>query len=291
MSEVFDDPFGLGAPRQRLDEAETVERMLEAGARMVRESGLRISFDLLRLEDVIAHAGVSRSAVYKRWPRKELFYSELLLRLAGAVHPATAAFDLGTPVAIVRVAHEHSNWFRTAEGRHRLLIEMCRLGALQNFEALRERPDWRIYMTIHSALLTLPDNSYRAALESVLANSEREFAQKMAGFYSVLMNMLGYRFKDDSGNFGMLELAALGATAVEGVVLTSGATPDLATRRFLLDPFDTGRHQDWSYPAISFTGLVTSLIVQDDLTAWSEEKMVETEIQLNMLAETVGRPR
>ncbi len=288
MSESFEDPFGLGTHRQRLDEAETVERMLEAGAQMVREAGLRISFDLLRLEDVIAHAGVSRSAVYKRWPRKELFYSELLLRLAGAVHPATAAFDLGTPTVVTGVAHEYLDWFRTAEGRRRLLIEMCRLGALQNFDALHERPDWRIYMTLHSALLTLPYNSYREALATALANSERGFLQKMTEFYSVMMDILGYRFKDDSGDFGMPEFAALGAAAVEGVVLTSGATPDLATRRFLLDPFNVGRRQDWSYPAISFTCLVESLLEQGDRSRWSDERMTKTDAALVALAEAVG---
>lgn len=194
MSDQLDDPFGLGASRQRrLSEDETRERMLKTGEAMVGDVGLRVSFDLLRLEDVIAEADVSRSAAYKLWPRKELYYAELLLRLAGAMHPAQGAFDHGTPLTAVHVALDHVDWLRTVEGRRRLLVEMCRLGALQNFEALRERLDWRIYMTLHAALVSMPPTDYRQSLADALTASERQFIEAMVVFYETMISLIGYQ--------------------------------------------------------------------------------------------------
>lgn len=275
MPEPSSDPFGLGAPRQRLDEAETGERMLAAGERLVSDAGLRISFDLLRIEDVIAEANVSRSAVYKRWPRKELYYADLLLRLAGAPHPVQGAFDPETLLTAVQVVQQNLSWLRTADGRRRLLIEVCRLGALRNFEALRTRPDWHLYMTLHAALSSLPANDYRTTLRNALAASENGFIEAMVEFYAVMVGVIGYRPKDDSGEVGFAELAALGGAVVQGLVLTYGATPELAERRFLIDPFEVGEMQEWSFAAIGFTSIATALLEQDDMSPWSDEKLEE----------------
>jgi|GEM_PF-443555 len=285
---IFDDPFGLGPTRQRLDEAETVERMLAAGVRLAGESGLRISFDLLRLEDVIAEAGVSRSAVYKRWPRKEQYYGDLLLRLAGKAHPALAAYDSGTQEVVFRIALENHEQFRTPTGRHQLLVEMCRLGALRNFNALRERKDWRIYMAIHAAMLTLPENDYRAALVDTLKQSERTFVARMVEFYTIIITALGYRFRENDSALGMREFTLLGAAAVEGVLLTSGATTELAERRFIIDPFGTGQAREWSYPAISFASVVVALFETEDTSTWSEERMESTHLSLEAMMRTAS---
>ena len=50
---------------------------------MVKRTGLTVSSEHIGLEDLIRDAGVSRSAVYRRWPRQDLFLSELLRELAG----------------------------------------------------------------------------------------------------------------------------------------------------------------------------------------------------------------
>lgn len=283
--EDFEDPLGLGDARPRLSEEETVQRMLDTAVRMALESGLRVSFDLQRLEDVIAEAGVSRSAVYKRWPRKELFYSQVLLRLAGAAHPAVAAYDSGTIEMVARAALDSTDWLRTPAGRRRLFIELCRIGALQNFDALRERQEWHIYMALHATLVSLPDNRFQAAMREALEASEREFIRGMASFYAAMLDVLGYKFKDAAGDVGADEFAALGAAVVEGLVLTSAATPMLAEQRFLIDPFDTGELQDWSYPALGFTGIALSLIEEDRTVKWSDDRLTAATERLRSLLE------
>lgn len=276
MIDPFEDPFGTTSSRPRLSESETVERMLEAGSRLVQQSGLQISFDPLRLEDVIAEADVSRSAVYKRWPRKEQYYAELLLRLAGDTQPAAAAFDggtSGTPQEVLRIATDHSSWFGTADGRHRLLVEMCRLGAQQNYDALVARPDWAIYVTLHAALKTLPDNAFKETLRRTLARSEANFVQKMSTFYEAMLALLGYRLKVETTDMTVQNFAMMGAAAVEGVLLMSGANDDLTHHRFLMDPFGVGKPSDWSYVSYLFTAMAVNAVEPDPFRVWDEDEV------------------
>lgn len=281
--EEFDDPLGTASQRQRLSEQETVERMYEAALRAVNETGLRVSFDLLSLEDVIADAGVSRSAVYKKWPKKDQFYSQVLLRLAGRIHPATAAYDAGTVTTVAELGLKNLDWFSTARGRKRLLVEMCRVGALHNFDVLRSTHQWQIYMALHATLLSLPDNRFQDAMRSALARSEESFVVRMSGFYNQMLPLLGFRFKATVGDVDAGAFAALGAAVVEGLVMTSNATTELAERRFLIDPFDTGSLSDWSYPALGFTSICLSLVEEDPDITWNAERVSSIEASLQLI--------
>ena len=65
--------------------------MLQAAARMVSSAGLTVSLDHISLEDVIRTADVSRSTVYRRWPHKDLFFSDLVKELARTATPTILA--------------------------------------------------------------------------------------------------------------------------------------------------------------------------------------------------------
>ncbi len=280
--EEFEDPLGLGT-RPRYSEEETVERMLDTAVDMAHKDGLRVSFDLQKLEDVIAQAGVSRSAVYKRWKRKEDFYSQVLLRLAGAAHPALAAYDPQTVQTAISVAQSNPELFRTSKGRHALFIEMCRLGALQNFDTLRERGEWHTYMALHATLLSLPENRFQIAMREALGRSERQFTHRMAEFYKGMVDIIGYRFRASVGDVGLDEFAALGGAVVIGLVLTATATPELAEQRFLIDPFSTGQLRDWSYPALGFASIAQSLVEEDPEVTWDDHRIATIPNRLRAL--------
>ena len=82
-------PSGLGRRARRLSDQETERRMLAAAVAMVRRTGLTVSLDHISFEDVIRDADVARSAVYRRWPYKDLFFSDLVKELAKeAIPPA-----------------------------------------------------------------------------------------------------------------------------------------------------------------------------------------------------------
>ncbi|MBM7788515.1 TetR/AcrR family transcriptional regulator [Tenggerimyces flavus] len=76
---------GVARRRRRLSDTETAARMLAAGAKLVGRTGLTVSLEHLSLEDLIHAAGVARSAVYRRWPYKDLFFGDLLRELAASL--------------------------------------------------------------------------------------------------------------------------------------------------------------------------------------------------------------
>ena len=83
-------PTGLARRGHRLPEDETEQRMLRAALAMVNRNGLTVSLEHISFEDVIREADVSRSSAYRRWPRKDLFFGNLVLELAG--NPAPGIF-------------------------------------------------------------------------------------------------------------------------------------------------------------------------------------------------------
>ena len=87
MTSEVQPPTGLARRGRRLSDRETEQRMLRAAVAMVQRTGLTVSLDHISLEDVIRDAGVSRSAVYRRWPYKDLFFSDLVKQLAQGRHP------------------------------------------------------------------------------------------------------------------------------------------------------------------------------------------------------------
>ena len=79
--------------RERLS-AETVrQRMIRAGADIVREHGVLISLEEIAMDDVVRRAEVPRSSAYRIWPYKGDFVTDLLMEFAGPNWMGTAAFD------------------------------------------------------------------------------------------------------------------------------------------------------------------------------------------------------
>lgn len=276
------DPLGRSRRAPRLSDTDTERRMLDTATDMVRESGLRVSFDLLRFEDVISAADVSRSAVYRRWPTKNHFYADLMKELAGATHPATAAYDQGTVDLVVAVAQEHFDWLPTPDGRRRLLVEMCRLGALRNFQTIHESNDWHTYIALHATLLSLPDNDFQEEMRAGLQRSEITFVRHMSEFYEQMSQLLGYRIRPAIPGAGFDTVATLGAAVVEGLAIAVTAR-DVDSERFTADPFGTGEVADWSLAALGFTSIVLAMVEPVDNTTWSDERLSALRQTLEML--------
>lgn len=286
MHEEFEDPLGRGeAARRRYSEDETVQHMLDTAVQMAHEEGLRVSFDLQRLEDVIARAGVSRSAVYKRWPRKDQFYGQVLLRLARAGHPILAQ-DSGTIRVVAEVALGHPELWQTASGRRALVVELCRQGALHNFETLKDQTEWQIYIALHATFLSLPDNRFQEAMRDALSESEQGFIQRMARFYETMLRLLGFRLRPEAAALGYEDLASLGGAVVMGSVLTSGAGGLLTERRLQLDPFNTGRVDEWTLPALGFADIILSSVEEDSAIVWDDRRLEDVKDQLERILDS-----
>src|SRR5450755_1781530 len=132
MSDRPNAPSGLSRRRSRLSDEETEQRMLQAALAMVNQTGLTVSLDHISFEDVIRDARVSRSSAYRRWPYKDLFFSDLLKELAKAATPGLAG-DEGTLELVKRVVLAHLDWLETPELRGRLVLELMRQAAPLDF--------------------------------------------------------------------------------------------------------------------------------------------------------------
>ena len=87
MTDRSQAPTGFARRSRRLSDHETEQRVLHAAMALVNRTGLTVSLDHLSFEDIIRDADVARSAVYRRWPYKDLFFSDLVKELAKNATP------------------------------------------------------------------------------------------------------------------------------------------------------------------------------------------------------------
>ncbi|MEU0564144.1 TetR/AcrR family transcriptional regulator [Nonomuraea sp. NPDC005983] len=264
-------PTGLTRRRRRLSDEETQQRMLETAVAMVNRTGLTVSLEHISFEEVIRDAGVSRSAVYRRWPYKDLFFSDLLREIARATTPAIAAG--GSAIELVSsVIHDHLDWLETPELRHELCLEILRQGALRDFETIHGSTEWRTYIALHATFLSLDDGDLRTDVQHALARSEQAFVDRMAAAYRHLADLLGYRLRPELGAT-FETMAGLAQAGMRGLVTMAMSTPDVATRRIRATPFGSARTTDWSLPAIGAAATAFSFIEPDPAVEWTAERL------------------
>src|SRR6516162_5977794 len=139
MTDRRHEPSGLGRRARRLSDQETERRMLAAAVAMVHRTGLTVSLDHISFEDVIRDADVARSAVYRRWPYKDLFFSDLVKELAKEAIPPALLDD--EYELIRRVVTEHMDWLDTPELRARLARIVKGWQQLAGLLGYRVRPE------------------------------------------------------------------------------------------------------------------------------------------------------
>jgi AcrR family transcriptional regulator len=258
-------PTGVASRRRRLSDQETAERMVGAAVAMVNRSGLTVSLDHLSFEDVIRDAGVSRSAVYRRWPYKDLFFSDLLRELARATTPAAVANDKTTAKAIRQAILDRISWLGTAEHRHDLVVELLRQGALRDFDTIYQSTEWRTYLALHATFLSLEDGELRDDVRDALRAAESGFVASIAATYERMVQLLGYRIRDGA-TFD--QIATLASATMRGMVIMALSTPDVVRRQLRPSPFGGTEEAEWSLPAIGIANAVLTFLEPDPAVVW-----------------------
>jgi AcrR family transcriptional regulator len=254
-----------------LSDEETGRRMLDAALATVNRAGLTVGLDHISFEDVIRDAAVSRTAAYRRWPYKDLFFSDLLKELARAVAPAATVQPGGFEASLAKAVAAHRDTLVLPEGRHVLLVELLRESAMEDFEAVRAAPEWRTYLALHATFMSLPDGELRDEIRAALATSEQDFIERVAFAWQALTALFGYRIRPGSGG-SFTTIAILVSASLRGLVTMALSDPRLATRRVRADPAGAGPG-DWSLVSMAAASVAFTFLEVDPDFEWDEQRL------------------
>ena len=272
MTDTAQTPGILGRRQRRLSDDETEERMLKAAAAMINQTGLTVSLDHLSFEDVIRDARVSRSAVYRRWPYKDLFFSDVLKDLARAAVPAATTSPDATLVPIKRFLFDHFDELAADEPRRNLVLELMRQASVWDLETMHGSTEWRTYLALHATFLSVADETLRGELQAALAESERAFIERIAASWQFLAGVLGLRLRPEV-DASFETIANLVSAVARGLVLMSLASPDIATRPIKARPFGASEAAEWSPAAIALTSIATTFLEGDPAVVWDAQRL------------------
>jgi AcrR family transcriptional regulator len=263
-------PPGLGRRARRLSDQETERRMLAAAVAMVHRTGLTVSLDHISFEDVIRDADVARSAVYRRWPYKDLFFSDLVKELAKEAIPPALLDD--EYELIRRVVAGHLDWLDTPELRASLVSELFRQAALLDFEAFCRSPEWRTYFALRATFMSLADGELRDQVQAALARSEQARLARIVRGWQQLAGLLGYRVRPEAGATLDTVVTLIDAT-MQGIVIMALAIPGMATHRTIAAPFGAAAPEEWSLPALGTASIAAAFLEPDPAIEWDSERI------------------
>lgn len=271
MRDGMPAPTGLGRRTRRLSEGETERRMLDTALAMVNRTGLTVSLDHLAFEDVIREAGVARSAVYRRWPYKDLFLSDLVKQLAKAAIPSTA--DNAVMIDLIRqVVTEGQDRLATAEARHGVVLELFRQTALRDFQQLYGSAQWRTYLALHATFASLADGELREQIQHTLAESQQGFISRVATAWRQIAELFGYRLRPElAASYDTV--ATLASATARGLILMALSTPQLATYQARAKPFGATETRDWSLPALGLGSIASAFLEPDPTITWTDQRI------------------
>lgn len=257
--------------------------MLDAAIALINRAGLTVSLDHLSFEDVIRDARVSRSTVYRRWPYKDLFFSDLLVELALAATPAAVSSEVASAPLLRGVVLDHRDWLDSAEGRRALLLELMRQGSHHDFEMMLGSTEWRTYLALHATFLSVADETLRDELRVALARSERDFVGRVAASWQLIAELFGYRLRPELGA-RFETVAAIASADLRGQVLMALAVPELATTRLTARPFGASQAQEWAPSALGLAGLAMAFLEPDPEVAWDAARVARVTAAFEAMA-------
>jgi AcrR family transcriptional regulator len=280
LADHWQAPTGLARRRRRLSDQETEQRMLRAAMAMVNRTGLTVSLDHISFEDVIRDADVSRSAVYRRWPYKDLFFSDLVKELANDATPAIANDEAEL---MRRVVGEHLDWLETPGLRHSLVIELFRQLALFDFQTMYGSAEWRTYIALHATFMSLADGELRDQVQVALAQSEQGRTARIATAWEQLTGLFGYRLRPELGATFETMATLLSAT-MRGLIIMALSAPDIAAHRAQASPFGAAGKNEWSLAAIGLASIASAFLEPDPAIEWTGERLASVRHALSSWA-------
>jgi AcrR family transcriptional regulator len=280
MKERPTTPPGLGRRNRRLSDQETRDRMLRAAIDMINRTGLTVSLDHIRFEDVIRDADVARSTAYRHWPYRDLFFSDLVKELARSASPAIIEDEISL---IKQVLSEHLDWLETPQLRHGLILELIRQLALLDFQSILASPGWRTYLALHATFSGLATGELRDQVQAALAHAEAAHIALVAQAWNQIASLFGYRLRPELAT-SFETLATLLSATMHGLVITALSSPETTTHLAVASPFDAAGKEPWSLPALGMASIAMAFLEPDPTAEWNDQRLAEIHRTLNSWA-------
>jgi AcrR family transcriptional regulator len=227
-------------------------RMLAHGAALIDASGLAVSFDALRMDDLIRDAGVSRSSVYRLWPTRDAYLGDLLAEIGRRTGADLAHRDAFALVA--RTLRAKPEVLATAETRIAALYEAMRVAIRDTFYGTVSSTAWRTSIALAVTAPSIDDEATAHALLDALAERQRILSDRLVGYYRAAIPAFGFRlrpqFGDDWSTFAVLVNAT-----IQGLSILRPHSPELTDAERLLSPAADIPAAAWSLSALSFAAL------------------------------------
>lgn len=246
--------------------------MLDTAIALVHERGLSTGLEALAFDEVIRGAGVSRTSAYRRWPQRDLFYSEVLLTLAaGAALPAP---ETGVAGAAAEVVLAHADRLSSPQGHRDLVVELLRISIGVDFEVVSTSPAWRTYRLLLASYEGIGDPSVREAVTVALAEAEKRALEKRARVYAEFTALLGYRLASPLAGPDGFEFMSRAAGATMTGVLSRVALGDTTIQvPRQMRAFGATAAAEWSPAVYMVTATVLSYIEADPGIEWTTERV------------------
>lgn len=252
---------GLVRRRKRLTDKETEERMMAAALDGIRAKGLSVSVDHFNLEELIRQAGVARSAVYRKWPSKELFFAQFVREVAARNRFAARGVDDNLVSGLQQVVSNRVDDLETTQGRRAVLVELGRLGADENFRNVRTSKEFQTHIAMVATLGSLDDGDFSDEIRESLAQVESKHFEQMVNLYELLGRVVGYK---PCQGVSFRSIAIQCGAVVQGFAVYANTNKtDVVDDHVECDPFGVGQTSLWSKVAIAFTAVLLANVELD----------------------------
>jgi AcrR family transcriptional regulator len=254
----------------RVPAEEVRQRMLDAGRTLALESGVGLTIESLRLEEVIQRAHVPRSSAYRLWPYKDDYIDDLLCYMAGAGSwfAGRDTFDPETFNLARKTIEDNRALLATPEGRRAVLREVVRVAAGRNYHAVSESLYWRIHMALIATVGSTRRGEARDRIAAALEEAQTRSRKSLVGLFDYLSAELGLRIRDPERTAEHLSLA--GGILVQGLALrnvqvqaTVAPESDALLNRPIPGPGLDGGTAEWSLAAFAYLGIFDAFIELD----------------------------
>jgi AcrR family transcriptional regulator len=195
--------------------------MLDQGHQVIRERGLTVGLDDIRMEDLIAAAEVPRSSVWRIWTAKAEYAADLLVSAVdprGANVLRTILDEETLDVAQAQLAGL-ADRLDTPGARRAALEHIVRTAVEHNYLTFAGSRAWRTYFALLASLPAVHQMQVRQAIAGRMYDAEREFAARMGTFYATIAPQVGIRLRRPEAGWEAMALAC--SAVVEGLALRS----------------------------------------------------------------------